>query len=198
MNDNFVIKDKWNLSVGLILIDNTQKLIRHFEYIASLTQDITIDLYDNGLVNINLQNKISCGSGSGSCYVDPTNPFARTTLFSINITNGEKVSDTYVKMIENIYKPYCERINTEANEFKRRYGVDYDENNTKHRIWFGDPNYTSPLISSNGGIDLIKHTFELLKSLKDIYYQEQLTRLQYVYNYEKSKFEEPKKSVFWI
>ena len=197
MNDNFVIENKWNLSVGLFLIDNTQKLIRHFEHVASLTQDITIDLYENGLVNINLQNKTPSGSGSASAYVDPTNPFARTTIFSINITNGQKMSDTYIKMIEAIYKPYCEKINTNANEFKRRYEVEYDENNPDHLRWFGEPNYTRPLICG-GGTDLITHTVELLKNLKEIYCQEQLSRFKYMYNYEKSKYEEHKKSVFWI
>ena len=192
MNDNFVIEKKWDLSVGLFLIDNTQKLIRHFEYIGSQTEDITIDLYENGMVTVNLKMRNN-------------HSVTKTRIFSINITNGDKISDAYIKMIESIYKPYCERINTNATEFKRRFEVEYDENNPDHIKWFGEPNYTNPLILiSMYGVPntiyfdkrkLIDQTFEMLKNLKNLYYNEKISKIKYIYEHEKGKYDKHSSSV---
>jgi hypothetical protein len=104
MNDNFVIEEKWNHSVGLICVDNTVKLVRHYEY--KLIHDINImagmyiifDVYENGLI------KCHIGSFGMGTYHKPFEQFA------INITDGDNLDDILIGRIDMIFKPYCERL----------------------------------------------------------------------------------------
>jgi hypothetical protein len=115
MNDNFVIEEKWNHSVGLICVDNTVKLVRHYEYIVNADimsiGGITIDVYENGM--------IKCHSAGRMHGID-SKPFEQ---FTINITDGEKLDDTYIDRIDSIFKPYCERLPNSAAILSR---TEYD------------------------------------------------------------------------
>ena len=55
MNKDFVIEEQYNNGVGLIEIDETQKLIKHYEcklFEISRYHMYTIDIYENGLIKI--------------------------------------------------------------------------------------------------------------------------------------------------
>jgi hypothetical protein len=105
MNDNFVIEEKWNHSVGLICVDNTVKLVRHYECrterfyqnVGTEIRELTYDIYENGMVK---------------CYERHTwnGPSRVYEKFTINITDGEKLDDTYIDRIEFIFKPHFERL----------------------------------------------------------------------------------------
>lgn len=105
MNDNFVIEEKWNYSVGFIRVDNTVKLVRHYEcrterfYQSNGAEirELTYDIYENGMVK---------------CYERYTHTGLSSVheKFTINITDGEKLDDTYIDRIEFIFKPHFERL----------------------------------------------------------------------------------------
>ena len=105
MNDNFVIEEKWNYSVGFIRVDNTVKLVRHYEYRTERfcqgagmeIRELTYDIYENGMVK---------------CYERYTFTGISNVheKFTINITDGEKLDDTYIDRIEFIFKPHFERL----------------------------------------------------------------------------------------
>lgn len=102
-NERFLIDPKYDMGVGLIGIDHTQRLVRHFEVIAGPYKNITIDLYENGLINYNVQTH-----GYSGCM--PMNP--PYTKFSMNLTDGRKIGNIYIQLVEGIYRPFCERIDT--------------------------------------------------------------------------------------
>ena len=58
MNSTFVIEPKYDNEVGFIELDNTRKLVRHFEAIISEQIHITIDVYQDGLIKIYKKEKI--------------------------------------------------------------------------------------------------------------------------------------------
>ena len=67
--------------------------------------------------------------------------------------------------------------------------MEYDETNPDHVRWFGEPNYISPVILA--GVDrrnILEQTFDMLKNLKDIYYNEKISKIKNMYNNEKSKY----------
>jgi hypothetical protein len=178
MNDNFVIEEKYNLGVGLINVECVNKLVKHFEFVVYIDKEYTIDVYENGLVKCNYQTKISNGYGC-SYYVDKSNQDSIGEIFSINITNNNKLDDIYIKLIEDIYRPFCERQIENACEFKRRFECDYDPSNKDHIRWWGEPQYGPPSIllmtqsiNANDYVhrnNAFKQTFEALKTIKIIY-----------------------------
>ena len=57
MKTRFVIESKYDNEVGFLELDNTRKLVRHFECISARI-DITIDVYQDGLIKIYKKAKI--------------------------------------------------------------------------------------------------------------------------------------------
>ena len=109
MNKDFVIEEQYNHGVGLIEIDETQKLIKHYE--CKLIQqgsyqrnwDIyTIDIYENGLIKIILM--------INSEWDIKIETFPPQEILNMNITNGEKIDNILLELIENIFDPYCKKI----------------------------------------------------------------------------------------
>jgi hypothetical protein len=104
MNKDFVIEEQYNHGVGLIEIDETQKLIKHYEcklFNTSRFHMYTIDIYENGLIKI--YRKYSSLWNERLEYLPQE-------LLNMNITNGEKLNEIFLELIDNIYDPYCKKI----------------------------------------------------------------------------------------
>ena len=187
-NERFVIDPKYDMGVGLIAIDHTQKLIRHFEVCACPIRYLTIDLYENGLIQCNVQ--IMCPTGPGCGYI--SNP--PHIKFSMNLTHGNKIDDIYVKLVEGIYRPFCERIDItdtyvpHSNDGKRTTvpkWLGYLPNNSS-------PTYTQPLIYHGRASDnnivgqtiehLIDQTFfSTLVTIQELYSMRQVSVLNTIH-----------------
>jgi hypothetical protein len=109
MNKDFVIEEQYNHGVGLIEIDETQKLIKHYECklvqmgSGSRNRDVyTIDIYENGLIKI-----IRMIINDWDMKIET---FPPQEILNMNITNGEKIDEILLELIENIYDPYCKKI----------------------------------------------------------------------------------------
>lgn len=153
MNNDFVIEEKYNFGVGFINLDNTRKLVRHFEFKPCQRLDITLDVYEDGLINCFEKYYVCCGGG-GNCYM-PCPISGPILLFSINITNGETINIYYLELIDNIYKPFCEKTE----------GI-----NTR----FPKPLINTILIDSRFcdgevRVPMFKNTFQSLEILKKMY-----------------------------
>jgi len=157
MNYEYIIEDKYNLGVGLVNIESTQKLLKHFEFIEWNDREYTLDIYENGLIKCNQIIKICAGNGSQCFYVDESNPSSRMTIFNINITDGDKLENIYLKLIEDIYRPLCEKNISPAPNCYNKVNLLY---------------YIGSGLNSNDyryrGI-LLKETFETLKTIKTLY-----------------------------
>jgi len=158
MNTDFVIESKYDNGVGLIEIDDTRKLVRHFEMNESDSTNggrhITLDVYEDGLIKYHEKMIWCCRekcNGREYTIVD---------TFTIELTNGEKINDTILELIDNIYSPFCEKKMVEG--FHRMDGmVQYP--------------YISPIMrtfsrgqgnDTFGRIALFKVTFNALLTLK--------------------------------
>jgi hypothetical protein len=131
-NERFVVDPKYDMGIGLIAIDHTQKLVRHFEVIAGRYRYITVDLYQNGLINCNLHTH-----GYNGCVPPPPH-----TKFTMNLTGGRKIGDIYIKLVEGIYRPFCERIDTSEMWVPHSN----DGNKTSVPKWLGYmPNTSTPM-----------------------------------------------------
>jgi hypothetical protein len=137
-NERFIIEPKYDMGVGLIAIDHNQRLVRHFEVIASPYKSITIDLYENGFIKYNI-----LVNGYSGCM--PANP--PYTKFAMNLTGGKKIEEIYIKLVEGIYRPFCERIDT-----SEVWVPDHESHQISVPKWLGyipnasGPTYTQPLI----------------------------------------------------
>ena len=45
MNNNYFVEEKYNLGIGLYNILQTEKLIKHYEFIQDINNYFTIDIY---------------------------------------------------------------------------------------------------------------------------------------------------------
>jgi hypothetical protein len=103
MNSTFVIEPKYNNGVGFLVLDNTRKLVRHFECIIShqnftlYQSQITIDVYQDGLIQIYRRDKNNYRLHD------------IRLLLSLELTNGENINKHYLDLVESIYSPFCER-----------------------------------------------------------------------------------------
>jgi hypothetical protein len=103
MNSTFVIEPKYDNGVGFLVLDNTRKLVRHFECqishntITDIKSQITIDVYQDGLINIYRIDKSNYGFKN------------ITLLLSLELTNGEDINGHYLDLVESIYSPFCVR-----------------------------------------------------------------------------------------
>ena len=122
-NINFVIDPKYDAGVGFIGIDKTRQLVRHYET-DSYACYITLDVYEDGLIMCHKKSFCVVGSGNGSygyfCKDNPNNII--TVLFTIELTNGEKINETILELIDNIYSPLCEKTEpTQTPNFLTTY-----------------------------------------------------------------------------
>jgi hypothetical protein len=102
MNSTFVIEQKYDNGVGFLVLDNTRKLVRHFECqishnITDIKSQITIDVYEDGLIKIYRIDKSNYGFKN------------ITLLLSLELTNGEDINEHYLDLLESIYSPFCVR-----------------------------------------------------------------------------------------
>ena len=118
MNSTFVIEPKYDNGVGFLVLDNTRKLVRHFECkithksFTDYQSQITIDVYQDGLINIYRIDK----NNYGLHYID--------LLLSLELTNGEDINEHYLDLVESIYSPFCVRECIPANyERTSYYGI---------------------------------------------------------------------------
>jgi hypothetical protein len=157
MNNNFVIEEKYNFGVGFINLDNTRKLVRHFEFKPSQRLDITLDVYEDGLINCFEKYYVGCGGG-GNCYM-PCPISGPKLIFTINITNGETINIYYLELIDNIYSPYCcklegmpnTRFHTSSHPLINRIMIDFRFCDGEERV------------------PMFKNTFQSLEILKKMY-----------------------------
>lgn len=106
MNKGFVIDKQYDHGIGLLEIDETQKLIKHLECFPQPEQPInaysflqyTVDIYENGLIKVHRVRADRLGT--------KTIP---QELLNINITIGEYVDKLTLELVENIYDPYCKK-----------------------------------------------------------------------------------------
>jgi hypothetical protein len=177
-NERFIIDPKYDMGVGLIAIDHTQKLIRHFEVCAYPTRHLTIDLYENGLFQCNVQIV-------GGCMPSPPH-----TKFRMNLTHGHEIDDICIKLVEGVYRPFCERIDITET---------YLSNDGKAvPKWLGylpnhsSPTYTHPLIYQGRASDnnivgqtiehLIDQTFfSTLVTIQELYSMRRVSVLNTIY-----------------
>jgi hypothetical protein len=106
MNSKFVIEPKYDNEVGFIELDNTRKLVRHFEAIISERIDMTIDVYQDGLIKIYKKIKLFHIGGS---FINNHPENIIELLLSLELTNGEEINEDYLDLLESIYSPFCER-----------------------------------------------------------------------------------------
>jgi hypothetical protein len=158
MNSTFVIEPKYDNGVGFLVLDNTRKLVRHFECIISekihmtiyMTNDvyqihITIDVYQDGLINIYRRNK--------NDYFEQIQ-----LLLSLELTNGEDINEHYLDLLESIYSPFCERNPKGTScEYPIIKKLDHI------RSEFAEPDKVELVI------DLITKTFKTLHIMKKMY-----------------------------
>lgn len=168
MNTDFVIEAKYDNGVGLIEIDETRKLVRHFEMNEAESTyggfHITLDIYEDGL--------IKCHQKSMSCLrYRQEHPDVITDIFTIELTNGEKINDTILELIDNIYSPFCEKnvvIESFPCQQMRIGGITpimrmVGEANAQIQYNSGDFNHKTVRIT------LFKETFKTLQTLKKLY-----------------------------
>lgn len=115
MNSTFVIEPKYDNGVGFLVLDNTRKLVRHFECIILQRIDITIDIYEDGLINIYKKIKLPIRD-MGWCIVDNHPDNIIELLLSLEITNGEIINEHYLDLLESIYSQFCERDYSAYND----------------------------------------------------------------------------------
>lgn len=138
MNSTFVIEPKYDNEVGFIELDNTRKLVRHFEIIIGYAFEVTIDVYQDGLIKIYKKNKILLGGGNGQTgsYQKNHPENIIELLLSLELTNGEDINEHYLDLLESIYSPFCERVHNFSpiiNNIERRfitphlYSYDYEK-----------------------------------------------------------------------
>ncbi len=145
MNKDFVIEEQYNHKVGLIEIDETQKLIKHYEcklFKISRYHMYTIDIYENGLIKI---------YHTISSLWNESHEYPAEELLNLNITNGEKLNDILLELIENIYDPYCKKIGINARTIS---------NSSNFKYIVGEEGTLLPLFES---------TFQQLHTIKKLY-----------------------------
>lgn len=177
MNTGFVIEDKYNQQVGLVNIEESIKLIRHYEFMHSQSLYYTIDVYENGLIKVYRITYVGMGGG-GNCYYRDDNTYKPQEEFIINITNGEKLNDIYLELIDNIYSPLCEK-KCKKQHYKDLSclcnTIDCCGRPVKYCCAFStiSSNIWEPINSASRPLDpkelLLKHTFETLLIIKKLY-----------------------------
>jgi len=136
MNSKFVIEPKYDNCVGFLELDNTRKLVRHFEIIIGYEFEVTIDVYQDGLIKIYKKIKILLGSGNGQMgsYQKNHPENIIELLLSLEVTNGEDINEHYLDLLESIYSPFCERV--------------HNPNYLCHGNKFYSHEYVSPIINN--------------------------------------------------
>ena len=171
MNSTFAIEPKYDNDVGFIELDNTRKLVRHFEAIISEKNHITIDIYHDGLIKIYKKDRVQV---QGRWYIKNNPEDIIELLLSLELTNGEEINEYYLDLLESIYSPFCEK--------------DYDPNLKYDSIYHqmrGIKIYLKPIITwfgpshRNGYLDyqlleeekseLFMKTFKTLHIMKKMY-----------------------------
>jgi len=151
MNKDFVIENQYNHGIGLIEIDETPKLIKHYECKLFNTNRFymyTIDIYENGLIKI---------YSTFSSLWHEREKYSPQELLNLNITNGEKIDDLLLELIENIYDPYCKKICFTSHEFEIPRTI---SNRTNFKYIYGEEGSLVPLFES---------TFQQLHTIKKLY-----------------------------
>lgn len=164
MNSEFVIEPKYNNGVGFIQIEESRKLVRHYEMNEYCEVwggfHITLDVYEDGLIQC-YDKYMWC-----SRYYQE-NPPRITLLFTIELTNGEKINSTILELIDNIYSPFCEKKPIDCQPIEGWYGSD-------GRIPFvkgfnrGIGRYCEGS-DCRGRIALFKETFQTIQTIKKLY-----------------------------
>ena len=113
MNSTFVIEPKYDNEVGFLELDNTRKLVRHFEAIISEKIHITIDIYHDGLIKIYKKDRVQV---QGRWYIKNNPEDIIELLLSLELTNGEDINEYYLDLLESIYSPFCERDYSPHND----------------------------------------------------------------------------------
>jgi hypothetical protein len=167
MNTNFVIEPKYDNEVGFIELDNTRKLVRHFESIISEKIHITIDVYQDGLIKIYKKDRVKV---EGRWYIRNNPEDIIELLLSLELTNGEDINEHYLDLLESIYSPFCERDYDPI--FKDNWRTGIPKNLKPIITWFGPS-------TRNGGLDyqlleeekseLFMKTFKTLHIMKKMY-----------------------------
>jgi hypothetical protein len=142
MNSKFVIESKYDNEVGFIELDNTRKLVRHFESIISEKIHITIDIYQDGLIKIYKKDRVKV---EGRWYIRNNLENIIELLLSLELTNGENINEHYLDLLESIYSPFC------------KYPI------MKELSEFAEPDKVELFI------DLITNTFKTLHIMKKMY-----------------------------
>lgn len=164
MNTDFVIEPKYDNGVGFIHLEESRKLMRHYEMDEYNEvwggKHITLDVYEDGLIQC-YEKYMSC-----SRYYQEHPPII-SLIFTIELTNGEKINITLLELIDNIYSPFCEKKQIDCQPVEFWYGAD-------GRIPFvkgfsrGIPRSgTGP--DHEGRIYLFKETFQTLQTIKKLY-----------------------------
>lgn len=157
-NEQFIIDAKYDMGVGFAGVDHTQKLVRHFEVVAGPYRNLTIDLYENGLINCNVHVR----GYSGCVAANPPH-----IKHSMNLTGGQKIGDKYIQLVEGIFRPFCERIDISETYVP----PSKDGNQTPVPRWLGympnmeKPTYTRPLIYEARGLcdaNIVQQNIEYL------------------------------------
>ena len=165
MNTDFVIEPKYNNDVGFIHLEESRKLVRHYEMNEynqfSGERHITLDVYEDGLIQC-YEKSMSCSSHTISL------------IFTIELTNGEKIDTTLLELIDNIYSPFCEKkIIENMND-----GYGYSDiapliDGLPYRPYISG--FHRPTLIRHGGNDsggriiLFKETFQTLQTIKKLY-----------------------------
>ena len=159
MNTDFVIESKYDNGIGFIEVDDTRKLVRHFEYICGLSQHITLDVYEDGLIKCH--EKILKSTDGHFNKNNPENII--TSIFTIELTNREKINDAILELIDNIYFSLCVKMGFEEL-------IEVCQGNT-HIIYCDIPLLSHGITYDMYGIRLmlIKETFNTLRTLKKLY-----------------------------
>lgn len=151
MNKVFVIEEHYNHGVGVFEIDESQKLIKHYEcklFNTNRFHMYTIDIYENGLIKIYRTLSSLCHEGE---------KYSSQELLNLNITNGEKIDDILLELIENIYDPYCKKRCLISHEFEIQRTI---SNSTNFKYIYGEEGSLVPLFES---------TFQQLHTIKKLY-----------------------------
>ena len=151
MNKDFVVEEHYNHGVGLIEIDETQKLIKHYEcklFNTNRFHMYTIDIYEKGLIKIY--------SILSSLWYE-REKYSPQELLNINITNGEKIDVILLELLENIYDPYCKNRCLISHEFEIQRTI---SNSTNFKYIYGEERTLVPLFES---------TFHQLHTIKKLY-----------------------------
>ena len=103
MNADFKIDESCFKGIGLVEIEKDIKLLKHYEIKLETYRIYTLDIYENGLIKC--YNHLLLNGGRYGDIRDESIPPMENII--INITNGEKIDNLILELLDNIYKPFC-------------------------------------------------------------------------------------------